>query len=263
MTIYLTDHAVEPISYRHGHTEALQDAILFFADFDRCRQFMVDLRWPDGKVTCPQCGSGRVIWLANARVWKCYEHDPKAKFTLKTGTIFEDSPLGLDKWLAALWLIVNCKNGISSASSPATSGSPRSPRGSCRTASGGAAYRTFDRLSSDVEVDETFIGGKARNMHMAASQRRITGTGGKTRPSSSGSLSATESVRAHHGRQRRKKTLQARSRETRRGRLRALHRRAALLRRLASDYAHQVIDHAVHMSTGRSTPTGWRTSGAS
>src|SRR5438552_7047745 len=92
----------------------LLEAVKFFANFDNCRAFMMDLRWPDGKVACPTCGSDHVVWLANARVWKCYSKHPKAKFSLKTGTVFEDSPLGLDKWLVALWLIVNCKNGISS-----------------------------------------------------------------------------------------------------------------------------------------------------
>lgn len=92
----------------------LQEAILYFSDFERCRQFIVNLRWPDGKIRCPECGSERVIYLQKARVWKCYGKHNSPKFSLKTGTIFEDSPLGLDKWLPALWLIVNCKNGISS-----------------------------------------------------------------------------------------------------------------------------------------------------
>src|SRR5438128_2567927 len=92
----------------------LQEAIVYFADSERCREFMVDLRWPDGKVLCPQCGSDHVVYLENAMVWKCYAKHPKAKFSLKTVTIFEDSPLSLDKWLTALWLVANCKNGISS-----------------------------------------------------------------------------------------------------------------------------------------------------
>jgi len=92
----------------------LQQAILYFADFGRCREFLMDLRWPDGKVACPQCGSEHVAYLDKARVWKCYGKHSSPKFSLKTGTIFEDSPLGLDKWLAALWLLVNAKNGISS-----------------------------------------------------------------------------------------------------------------------------------------------------
>src|SRR5439155_26165971 len=79
-----------------------------------CHQAMMTVRWPDGNVRCPRCGSGHVTYLENARVWKCYENHPQAKFSLKVGTIFEDSPLSLSKWLPALWLLTNCKNGISS-----------------------------------------------------------------------------------------------------------------------------------------------------
>ena len=75
---------------------------------------MVKLRWPAGKVACPRCGCDRVKWLAKARVWKCYAKHKQPTFTLKTGTIFEESPVGLDKWTTAIWLVANCKNGISS-----------------------------------------------------------------------------------------------------------------------------------------------------
>ena len=78
--------------------KTLQEAILYFADFENCKKFMMELRWPDGIVRCPQCGSDTVSYLAKARVWKCYTGHPCAKFSLKTGTIFEDSPLPLDKW---------------------------------------------------------------------------------------------------------------------------------------------------------------------
>jgi transposase-like protein len=92
----------------------LLQAIRYFTKFENCRRFMMDLRWPDGKVACPRCGSEHVVYLEKARVWKCYSKHPSPTFSLKTGTIFEDSPLGLDKWLAAVWLVVNCKNGVSS-----------------------------------------------------------------------------------------------------------------------------------------------------
>ncbi len=92
----------------------LQQAVQYFSNYENCKTVMVQLRWPDGVVKCPQCGSDHVAYLAKARVWKCYEKHSLAKFSLKTGTIFEDSPLGLDKWLPALWLVVNCKNGVSS-----------------------------------------------------------------------------------------------------------------------------------------------------
>ena len=71
-------------------------------------------RWPDGKITCPHCGSEKVTYLANARVWKCYADHDRPRFSLKIGTVFEDSPISLDKWLPAMWMLVNCKNGVSS-----------------------------------------------------------------------------------------------------------------------------------------------------
>jgi len=91
-----------------------QEAVLRLADFENCKTFMSGLRWPDGVVECPDCVSDHVVWLANARLWKCYGEHERPKLSLKAGTIFEDSPLGLDKWLAAAWLICSCKNGISS-----------------------------------------------------------------------------------------------------------------------------------------------------
>src|SRR6266567_7048189 len=95
-------------------TSSLRDAILYFADFENCRRFMLELRWPDGVVKCPTCGATKLTWLAKQRVWKCYAKHPKPTFSLKTGTIFEDSPIALEKWLPAAWLLINCKNGISS-----------------------------------------------------------------------------------------------------------------------------------------------------
>src|SRR6266536_4022173 len=94
--------------------QTLREAVIHFADFDNCQAFMVKLRWPDGKVKCPTCGSADVAYLPNARVFKCYQKHERQKFSLKVGTIFEDSPLGLEKWLPVMWMLVNCKNGISS-----------------------------------------------------------------------------------------------------------------------------------------------------
>ena len=81
--------------------KTLQEAIIHFNDFDNCRELMMELRWPDGKVNCPHCGSEKVSYLAKTRVWKCYAGHPRPTFSLKTGTVLEESPLGLDKWLPA------------------------------------------------------------------------------------------------------------------------------------------------------------------
>jgi transposase-like protein len=94
--------------------KTLQQAIQHFSDYENCRRFMVFMRWPDGVVMCPYCGATKVTWLAKAKVYRCYGDHDKKKFSLKTGTVFEDSPIGLDKWLPAVWLLSNSKNGISS-----------------------------------------------------------------------------------------------------------------------------------------------------
>jgi len=92
--------------------DTLQGVIAYLADPDRCFVAAVTLRWPDGKVTCPRCDSAEHSFVSTRRLWFCKAC--KKQFTLKVGTIFEDSPLSMDKWLAAMWLVVNCKNGVSS-----------------------------------------------------------------------------------------------------------------------------------------------------
>ena len=160
--------------------KSLQQAILHFADFENCKAFMVSLRWPDGVVKCPRCGSDKVFWIEKERVWKCYGKHDHAKFSLKTGTVMEDSPIGIDKWLAALWLVVNCKNGISSGEMAKDLDITQKSAWFLNHRIRYALHEgSFDKLlSGEVEVDETFIGGKARNMHLDKRERRITGTGG-------------------------------------------------------------------------------------
>jgi transposase-like protein len=144
----------------------LRDAILYFADFEHCKQFMMNLRWPDGKVTCPECGSDKVTFLAKPRVWKCYATHPKPRFSLKTGTIFEDSPIPLEKWLPAVWMILNCKNGISSYELHRALGVTQKTAWfmlhRIRLAMQEGDFRL---LSGTIEADETYVGGKAINMH--------------------------------------------------------------------------------------------------
>src|SRR5436190_491068 len=92
----------------------LLEAVRYFSDPDVCLAFMVAIRWPDGNVTCPRCGNTTVRFLAERRLWQCGRKHPQRQFSVKVGTIFEDSPLPLEKWLPAVWMIVNDKNGISS-----------------------------------------------------------------------------------------------------------------------------------------------------
>ena len=150
----------------------LQQAILYFSDLKRCNSFMISVRWKDGKVRCPHCGSENVTYLENVNRWKCYAKHPKAQFSLKVGTIFEDSALGLDKWLAAVWLIVNCKNGISSYELARDLGvTQKSAWHMAHRIRLALQAGHLGKLGREVEVDETLIGGHPRNMHAAKRKR--------------------------------------------------------------------------------------------
>src|SRR5438270_5423548 len=158
----------------------LQEAIVYFADAENCREFMTKLRWPDGKVRCPHCNSDDVAYLPNAKVFKCYQKHPKQKFSLKVGTIFEDSPIGLDKWLPVMWLVVNSKNGISSWEIHRAMGVIQKTASFMLQRARLAMQddRKGSKLSGEVEVDESYIGGKARNMRKSAKAKKLQGKGG-------------------------------------------------------------------------------------
>ena len=164
----------------HDTPKTLLDAVKFYADFENSKAAMIEARWPDGIVRCPTCGSDHVRYMENTRRWKCYGKHPRPQFSLKVGTIFEDSPLGLDKWLVAVWLLADSKNGISSYELGRALGvTQKTAWFMLHRVRKAMQAGTFMKLDGEVEVDETFIGGKARNMHVAQRARRITGTGGK------------------------------------------------------------------------------------
>jgi len=165
------------VSTSHGLPTCLLEAIRYFTDRDVCNDFVASLRWPDGPV-CPRCGCVEYSYLTTRRLWKC--KGCKRQYSVKVGTIFEDSALGLDKWLPAIWLIANSKNGISSHElGRALSVTQKSAWFMLHRIRLAMQTGTFDKLDGTVEVDETFIGGKARNMHKHVRARKITGTGGK------------------------------------------------------------------------------------
>ena len=154
--------------------------MLYFSEFEHCKEFMTELRWPDGKVKCPQCGSEKVTWLAKQRIWKCYGKHTRPTFTLKTGTIFEDSPIGLEKWLPCAWLLINCKNGISSYEVSRDLGVTQKTAWFMlhRVRLAMQDDLSGGMLGGEVEVDETFIGGKARFMHKNDRRRNSLKGGG-------------------------------------------------------------------------------------
>src|SRR5437588_1458720 len=162
----------------NSEPKTMQEAIKHFADYENCHRFMVELRWPTGEIVCPRCGSDNVQWLPNAKVFKCYEKHEKQKFSLKVGTIFEDSPIPLEKWLVAVWLVVNCKNGISSYEVHRALGVTQKTAWFMLHRIRLAMQEGGGTLCGEVEVDETFIGGKARNMHERERKEKIHGTGG-------------------------------------------------------------------------------------
>jgi transposase-like protein len=192
----------------------LRDAILYFADFEHCRRFMIELRWPDGVVKCPHCGSDHVTWLANARVWKCYANHPMPRFSLKTGTIFEDSPLPLEKWLPTAWLIINCKNGISSYEVHRGLGvTQKTAWFMLHRIRLAIQNGDFSKLSGEVEADETYIGGKAYNMNNTRHRKTIFGTGWKGKEIVMGLLERKGKVRLKHIYNAKKKTVQGEIRQ--------------------------------------------------
>src|SRR5436190_2755304 len=156
--------------------KTLTEAILYFSNPDNCREYFVARRWPNG-VMCPTCGRDDVSFLAKQNKWQCKSAHKQRQFSAKVGTIFEDSPLGLDKWLAAVWLIVNAKNGISSYEIHRSLGVTQNTAWFMMHRVRLALHHgTFDKMSGIVEADETYIGGKARNMHAHIREQKIKGT---------------------------------------------------------------------------------------
>lgn len=162
----------------------LQEAVVYFSSPDNCREYMVPRRWPNG-VLCPTCGSAKVRFQPQHNRWQCSNRHPRRQFTLKTGTVMEDSPLGLDRWMPAIWLVASNRNGISSWELHRALGVTQKTAWFMlhRVRLAMQDDLTGGNLSGEVEVDETFIGGKARFMHKDRKERVQKdgrNTGGKT-----------------------------------------------------------------------------------
>lgn len=231
----------------------LIEAIRYFSDIDVCTEFVAQLRWPEGP-HCPDCGSGEYSYLTTRRLWKC--KGCKRQYSVKVGTIFEDSPIGLDKWLAAVWLIANSKNGISSHELGRAIGLTQKSawfvlhriRLAMQTGS-------FDKAGGTVEVDETFIGGKARNMHPHVRARKITGTGGKDKALVVGTLERNSDgpsqVRGTVLGDRTKRTLEGYVRDNVTEGSAVYTDALASYSGLARDFEHATVDHAERYVDGQ------------
>jgi len=232
----------------------LQQAIIYFSDPERCFEYAKKFRWPNGKVSCPRCGFEKHSFIKTRRIWFCYSC--QKQFTLKLGTIFEDSPLGLDKWMTAFWMLVNCKNGVSSCEIARSLGITQK-----------SAWFMVQRLrlalqdeffgkklgggGGEIEVDESFIGGKARNMHVSERKRRITGTGTKDKTAVMGILERGGKIRTTVVPNRKKHALQSEVRKYVEAGAALYSDALKSYEGLATEYAHKVIDHAVKYVDGR------------
>src|SRR5580700_615525 len=183
------------------------EAIAHFAIAENCVIYMAAKRWPNG-VECPICGSAKVRYDPKGYRWQCSSHHPKRKFSLKTGTIMEDSPIGLDKWLPVIWLVTNCKNGISSWEIHRAMGvTQKTAWFMLQRARLALQGKNGGKLSGEIEADESFIGGKARFMHASKRAEKIHGRGPEGKTIVAAVLERGGEIRAKVVKTRRKKEL--------------------------------------------------------
>jgi transposase-like protein len=228
--------------------ETLLEAIRYYSDLEVATRAFSELRWPDGPI-CPYCDSKESYYAPSRRIWKCKLC--RKQFSPKVGTVCEDSPIGFDKWLTAMWMIANDKNGISSWELHRGLGvTQKTAWFMLQRIRLAMQNGTFEKATGRVEVDETFIGGKARNMHKHLREEKITGTGGKDKTMVVGVLERGGKVRATVTESRRKKSLQAHVRENIEPGAEVFTDALKSYEGLDADYQHQVVDHAVEYVKG-------------
>jgi transposase-like protein len=234
----------------------LLEAIKHFSDPDVALAQMVELRWPSG-VHCPTCGRTDVRFIATRRIWECKEKHPKKQFSAKIGTLFEDSPIALEKWFAAIWMVANCKNGISSYEIARDLGiTQKSAWFMDHRIRLAMRLGSIEKMSGTCEADETFVGGLAKNMHKHKREKAIKGTGGSTKTAVMGILE-----RKRKGKKSRVKAVVIPNvqRLTLASEIHATVEKGSALytdswvgyRRLSGDYDHEMVDHAVEYVRGK------------
>jgi transposase-like protein len=238
--------------------KTLQQAVRYFTDEQVCIDTIAQMRWPKGPI-CPACDGTEHYYLKTQKRWKCKKC--AKQFSVKVGTIFEDSPISLDKWLVALWMLVNCKNGISSYEVGRNLGlTQKSAWFVLHRLRLALQEKSLVKLGGEgktVEVDETFIGGLSRNMHKAVRARKIKGTGGRDKTLVVGFLQRGGKVRTSVPGNRRKKTLHEEVKQNVSAGSILFTDELPSYNDLAGEFAHKVINHAMEPST----QTGWRTTG--
>lgn len=236
--------------------QTLIDAIRYFSDPDNSLRTMVDLRWPNG-VTCPTCGDRNVRYISTRRIWECKGQHPRRQFSARVGTIFEDSPLGLDKWFSAIWMIANCKNGVSSYEI-------HRGVGVTQKTAWFMLYRirlametgSFLKSGGEFEADETFIGGLSKNMSKTRRGKTIKGTVGAGKEVVAGVLRRGTEIEssnaiAGHVPNTKKHTIEPGVRAAAESGSTVYTDALPSYNGLDADYIHHVIDHAVEYVRGK------------
>ena len=232
--------------------ETLQEVIKYFADETRAFEYMKLVRWPDGVIKCAHCGSAKNSFISTRKIWKC--KDCRKQFTLRLGTIFEDSPIKFDKWIAATWLIANAKNGISSYELGRS-------LGVCQKTGWFLLQRirfamkngSIEKMGGTVEADETYIGAKSRTMNAKQKARRREQFGNAT---GGVAMTPVQGLLERSTRDKASRVIMAVVDGTKRPELQGNVRKYVLkgtevhtdalksYSGLAADYTHEVIDHA-------------------
>lgn len=230
----------------------LMAAAKYFGDEDKAHAFVVNLRWPNG-VCCPRCGSVRVQYISTRRIWKCKDCLEKKQFSVKVGTIFEDSPLPLGKWLIAVWMVTNCKNGISSYEVARDLGvTQKSAWFMLQRIRLAMQVGSFDRpLRGEVESDETAIGGLSKFMHKRKRALKITRTGSHDKAIVQGILERNGEIRLRVVPTVSKAHLQSMIREQVEPGSAVYTDRHKGYWGLSDEYVHKMVDHAVEYVNGR------------
>lgn len=242
---------MENATPKNSTPETLIEAVRYFSDIDRCNEYMAQIKWPDGKIACPKCGCDRVGEIKTRKMLKCKNPECRKQFSYKVGTIFEDSPIGLDKWFVAVWSIINAKNGISSYELGRALGvTQKSAWHMLHRIRLAMQDGSFTKLSRTVEADETFVGGKAKNMHKSKREKKIKGRGAVGKTIVQGVLERGGKVIAGVVKNAKRRTLQPNVRS-------AVESGAAVytdsLRSydgLEDEYLHDTVDHAFEYVRG-------------
>jgi transposase-like protein len=237
--------------------KTLQDAIIYFADADNCIAYMVAHRWQNGAV-CPTCGRKDVTWLASQRKWQCKSAHAKRQFSAKVGTIFEDSPLGLEKWLPAVWLIVTAKNGISSMEISRSLGVTQKTAWFMlhrirEAMKNGSMMKMGGGDMGPIEVDETFVGPKPQKMHSDRRLRMQTAQNGNQKAIVMGMLDReSRQIRAKVVPNVKRETLQAEIlNQIERGSTIYTDGYPAYDRLAAQEYIHATVNHVEEFVRGQ------------